>query len=136
MPVAIAPRYGVAPRTIPWSGKHNANQFELTVALQMGKSITSVNSPSHPINLVLGSTKKKPQGSHDPSKAFIHFGNSAFLDNDIVVIVSAQDLDVPRCTVERWLASDGSEDTTDAYALTLVPRFDLPALPSQGQLCI
>ncbi|CAG8752184.1 1154_t:CDS:2, partial [Acaulospora colombiana] len=40
-------------------------------------------------------------------------------------------LDLPRCSVERWLASEGAEETTDAYALTLVPKFDLPPLPSQ-----
>lgn len=34
--------------------------------------------------------------------------------------------------VERFTPEDGAEELTDAYALTLVPRFDLPPLPSQG----
>ncbi|KIM28456.1 hypothetical protein M408DRAFT_308375 [Serendipita vermifera MAFF 305830] len=130
MPVAIAPRYGVAPTLIPWLSNTGGNRFELTVAVQMSKPITSVSSPSHLIRVTLGSTRKR-QGDHDPAKAFVNFGDSAFLDKDIILVVSAQDLDVPRCTVERWLQEDGAQETTDAYALTMVPKFDLPTLPKQ-----
>jgi hypothetical protein len=97
----------------------------------MSKPVTSVSSPSHPIGLTLGCAQKELQGEFEPSKAFIYLGDSAFLDKDIVIVISAQGLDTPRCTMERWLSSDGAEETTDAYAITLVPKFDLPALPSQ-----
>ncbi|KIM20227.1 hypothetical protein M408DRAFT_30544 [Serendipita vermifera MAFF 305830] len=131
MPTAIAPRYGVAPTNIPWFKKNRGNRFELTVAVQMSKTVTSISSPSHPIGLTLGCAEKELTGDYEPSKVFVRLGNSAFLDKDIVIVISAQGLDAPRCTVERWLASEGAEETTDAYALTLVPKFDLPPLPSQ-----
>ncbi|KAG8840860.1 hypothetical protein FRB91_005603, partial [Serendipita sp. 411] len=97
----------------------------------MNKPITSISSPSHPIGLTLGCHQQELTGEHDPSKAFVYLGDSAMLDKDIVIVISAQGMDTPRCSVERWLKSDGAEETTDAYALTLVPKFELPALPSQ-----
>ena len=133
MPTAIAPRYGAAPTNIPWFGKNGGNRFELTVSVQMSKPVTSVSSPSHPIGLTLGCAERELTGDFEPSKAFVHLSESTFLDKDIVIVISSQGLDAPRCTVERWLSSEGAEETTDAYALTLVPKFDLPALPSQGE---
>ena len=98
----------------------------------MSKPVTSVSSPSHRIGLTLGCAEKELIGDYEPSKAFVYLEESAFLDKDIVIVIFAQGLDAPRCTAERWLSSEGAEETTDAYALTLVPKFDLPALPSQG----
>jgi hypothetical protein len=72
------------------------------------------------------------RGSYEPSTAFIHFEHSAFLDTDIVIEISAEGLDLPRCSVERWYVSEGAEETTDAYALTVVPKFDIPSLSGQG----
>jgi len=57
--------------------------------------------------------------------------SSTFLEKDVVILISSQKLDHPRCSVERYLPSEGAEETTDAYALTLVPRFNLPPLPGQ-----
>ncbi|PVF97084.1 VIT-domain-containing protein [Serendipita vermifera] len=131
MPTSIAPRYGSPPANIPWWKPNNHNRFDLTVAIQMNKAITSVSSPSHPIGLTLGCAEKELKGDFEPSKAFVYLGDSAFLEKDIVVVISAQGLDVPRCSVERWLASEGGGETTDAYALTLVPKFDFPPLPNQ-----
>jgi hypothetical protein len=133
MPTAIAPRYGQGPPNIPWSTSNANNRFELTVAIQMSMPVTSVASPSHPLGLTLGSAEKQLKGDFDATKAFVYLSDTAFLDKDIVIVISAQGLDVPRCSVERWLASEGAEETTDAYALTLVPKFDLPALSSQGE---
>ncbi|KAG8807767.1 hypothetical protein FRC17_004274, partial [Serendipita sp. 399] len=134
MPTAIAPRYGTPPPTIPWAHHTNPqNRFELSVSVQMNgkKAITSISSPSHPIGLTLGCHQQDLTGDYDPSKAFVYLGTSTMLDKDIVVVISAQGLDTPRCSVERWLKSEGGEETTDAYALTLVPKFELPALPRQ-----
>ncbi|KAG8846784.1 hypothetical protein FS842_001575 [Serendipita sp. 407] len=131
MPTAIAPRYGTAPTNIPWLRNNSQNRFELSVSVQMNKPVTSISSPSHPIGLMLGCHQRELTGEYDPSKAFVYLGDSAMLDKDIVIVISAQGMDAPRCSVERWLKSDGAEETTDAYALTLVPKFELPALPSQ-----
>ncbi|PVF97080.1 hypothetical protein CPB86DRAFT_786254 [Serendipita vermifera] len=131
MPTAIAPRYGTAPTNVPRFVANNHNRFDLTVAIQMNKPVTSVRSPSHPIGLTLGCNERELKGDYEPCKAFVHLGASAFLEDDIVIIISAQGLETPRCSVERWLASEGAEETTDAYAFTFVPKFDLPPLPSQ-----
>ncbi|KAG8822813.1 hypothetical protein FRC17_009457 [Serendipita sp. 399] len=131
MPTAIAPRYGTPPTNIPWFRQNAQNRLKLSVSVQMNKPITSVSSPSHPIGLTLGCHQRELAGDHDPSKAFVYLGESTLLDKDIVIIISAQGLDTPSCSVERWLKSEGAEETTDAYALTLVPKFDLPALPRQ-----
>ncbi|KAG8798627.1 hypothetical protein FRC17_007371, partial [Serendipita sp. 399] len=131
LPTAIAPRYGATPTNIPWFATKSQNRFELSVSIQMNKPITSISSPSHPIGLTLGCHQRELTGDYNPAKAFVYLAAPAMLDEDIVVIISAQGLDTPRCSVERWLESDGAEETTDAYALTLVPKFDLPALPCQ-----
>jgi len=137
MPTAIAPRYGVPPPGVSWfdriESRIRGSRFELTAAIQMDKPITSVASPSHRISTTLGSAERELKGEFEPSKAFVYLTESAFLDKDIVVVISAQGLDIPRCCVERWLSSEGAEETTDAYALTLVPKFNIPSLPSQGE---
>ncbi|KAG8822678.1 hypothetical protein FRC18_010973, partial [Serendipita sp. 400] len=131
MPTAIAPRYGSAPTNIPWFPNNAQNRFDLSVSVQMNKPITSISSPSHPIGLTLGCHQRELSGDYEPSKAFVYLGDSAMLDKDIVIVISAQGMDTPRCSVERWLKNEGAEETTDAYALTLVPKFELPALPNQ-----
>jgi hypothetical protein len=133
MPTAIAPRYGAAPTNIPWWDPNRGNCFELSVAVQMNEPISSISSPSHPIGLTLGCAERELRRDFEPSKAFVYLGNSTFLDKDIVIVISSQNLDTPRCSIERWLASDGAEETTDAYALTFVPKFELPPLPEQGK---
>ena len=139
MPTAIAPRYGVPPPGASRFGGlegtiiSNGNRFELTAAIQMNKPITSVASPSHRIGMTLGCAERVMKGEFEPSKAFVYLTESTFLDKDIVVVISAQGLDIPRCCVERWLSSEGAEEITDAYALTLTPKFNLPPLPSQGE---
>jgi hypothetical protein len=98
----------------------------------MNKPITSISSPSHLIGLTLGCAQRELRGDFEPSKAFVYLGDSTFLHKDIVIVISVQNLDTPRCSVERWLSSEGAEETTDAYALTFVPKFELPPLPRQG----
>ncbi|KAG8840019.1 hypothetical protein FRC20_005835, partial [Serendipita sp. 405] len=131
MPTAIAPRYGLAPTNFPWFGNNAQNRFELSVSVQMNGPITSISSPSHPIGLTLGCHQRELTGDYEPSKAFVYLSTPTMLDRDVVILISAQGLDTPRCSVERWLKSEGAKETTDAYALTLVPKFELPALPSQ-----
>ncbi|KAG8810030.1 hypothetical protein FRC19_004830, partial [Serendipita sp. 401] len=114
MPTAIAPRYGTAPTNIPWLRNNSQNRFELSVSVQMNKAVTSISSPSHPIGLTLGCHQRELTGEYEPSKAFVYLGDSAMLDKDIVIVISAQGMDTPRCSVERWLKSDGAEETTDA----------------------
>jgi hypothetical protein len=82
--------------------------------------------------MTLGSPVKELTGDFQPSKAYVYLHESStFLEKDVVILISSQKLDHPRCSVERYLASEGADETTDAYALTLVPRFNLPPLAGQ-----
>jgi len=82
--------------------------------------------------MTLGSGTKEVSGDFQPNKAFIYLHEEkTFLEKDIVILVSSPKLDVPRCKVERHFPSEGVQEITDAYALTLVPRFNLPPLPAQ-----
>ena len=82
--------------------------------------------------MTLGSGTKEVSEDFQPNKAFVYLHEEkTFLEKDIVILVSSPKLDVPRCTVERRLPLGDIHEITDAYALTLVPRFNLPPLPAQ-----
>jgi len=106
--------------------------MELSVSIHMTQPITAVSSPTHPIALTLGSGTKEVSGDFRSNKAFIYLHEEkTFLEKDVVILVSSPKLDFPRCTVERHFPSGDVQEITDAYALTLVPRFNLPPLPAQ-----
>ena len=128
----IAPRYGIAPKDLPPWGPNTGNRMDLSVSIHMTQPITAVSSPTHPIALTLGSGTKEVTGDFQPNKAFIYLHEEkTFLEKDVVILVSSPKLDFPRCTVERHFPSGDVQEITDAYALTLVPRFNLPPLPAQ-----
>lgn len=97
----------------------------------MNAPITAISSPTHPISVNLG---RHTANSDDftPNNGIVALHNSVFLETDVVVVISAQKLDHPRCVIERWPVSDGAEETTDAYALTFVPKVDMSPIQSQG----
>ena len=99
----------------------------------MSAPITTITSPTHPISAILGRHSTATEDTHDPNLAALTLLDSGFLEKDIVIIISSQKLDHPRCMAEKWLASNGAEETTHAYALTMVPKFDLPPVKSQGE---
>ena len=82
----------------------------------------------HPIDLQLG----KPEGlvtdgsSSDSNFAKITLRDSSgFLTQDVILVITANGLDGPRCFVEAH-----PEHDTVAMGLTFVPRFKLPDVPS------
>jgi hypothetical protein len=106
--------------------------MDLSVSIQMAQPVTAVSSPTHPIAMTLGSGTKEVSGDFQPNKAFVYLHEEkTFLEKDVVILVSSPKLDFPRCTVERDFPSGGVQEITDAYALTFVPRFNLPPLPVQ-----
>jgi len=98
----------------------------------MTSQIKSITSPSHPIAMKLGESTLQSSSEFDPKKARVSLSSPALLEKDIVIVLTCQDLDKPRCIVESFSPEEGGQEFTDAYALTLVPRFELPSLPSQG----
>jgi len=106
--------------------------MDLSVSIHMTQPVTAVSSPTHPIAMTLGSGTKELSGDFQPNKAFVYLHEEkTFLEKDVVILVSSLKLDTPRCTVERLSPSENVQEITDAYALTLVPRFNLPPLPAQ-----
>ncbi|CAG7847242.1 SubName: Full=Related to Vault poly[ADP-ribose] polymerase {ECO:0000313/EMBL:CCA69385.1} [Serendipita indica DSM 11827] len=118
IPTTIAERYGELPVDIP--GYNSENTFALTVDIQMTAPITAISSPTHPLSVSLGGSN-----GTTPNVATVSFNDSTTLKQDIVVVIAVQNLDRPRCTLER------KSEETNAFALTLVPKFDLPSVQSQ-----
>jgi hypothetical protein len=95
----------------------------------MTSPISKVSCPSHSVELSLGPRIPLPQGDERP---FAHFGSvsltsqDSFLDKHFVLSIQAAKLDYPRCIAETLPNAQ-----TTALSLTLVPRFELPPIPSQ-----
>jgi hypothetical protein len=127
IPVNIAPRYGTPPWQPGFPIITPAKCLSVTISVQMAGNIKSITSPTHPFTLNMGTNSPDPTKMHDAKLAHISLESDSFLGEDIVIVLAVQDLERPRCTIE----SD-EKSGTDAYALTFVPRFNLPALPQQG----
>ncbi|KAF8510551.1 von Willebrand factor type A domain-containing protein [Hysterangium stoloniferum] len=137
-PTRIAPKSGAAPNSQlnymsnvrSWSHpliRSFKSALDFSVAVQMTSHIISINSPSHPIAMKLGESTLEPSTEFDPFRARISLSSPTLLDKNIVIVLSCQGLDKPRCTVESFSPAEGSQEFTDAYALTFVPRFEVPS---------
>ena len=88
--------------------------FELTIRLTMRGAVTRVESPSHPISVVMnGSTATVSLTSRESA-----------LDRDFVLSVEAEGLDVP----EAWIEQD--DDASGAVAVAFVPDFSAQSAPA------
>jgi hypothetical protein len=140
-PTSIAPRYGIPPEQSDHrvGSLADASTLEFSLSVEVGATITTINSPSHPISSHLGrsrpadDSKSESESEFDVQKAYISLSSTTFLDKDIVIVLSCRNLDKQRCVVESSVSADGLH-ASDAYALTFVPRFKLPPLPRQEYL--
>jgi hypothetical protein len=98
----------------------------------MAGPVTSLASPSHPVSVTIGRLAPNDGANFEPSRAHLGLSLPMMLEKDVVVVVGCEGLDRARCVVESFSPEEGAEDYTDAYALTFVPRFKLPTIPSQG----
>ncbi|KAK8150730.1 hypothetical protein G3M48_009620 [Beauveria asiatica] len=128
IPTNIAPRYAddlVLP--IP---DHQANvtteeaslAVTIDVDLATGSAIQSVQSPSHPISVKIGTTSKRP--SDDPSLQYASASltrSDVQLDKDFIVQVCAKGLGDPSAVLE----THATIPSRRAIMATLVPRFNL-----------
>ncbi|KIJ39436.1 hypothetical protein M422DRAFT_781016 [Sphaerobolus stellatus SS14] len=139
LPAQITPRYGNEPGELNDDDSFLAgddavvdnNVLEFSMAVQMSSYIKSITSPSHPIGMKFGTSTEEPSVGFDSFRACISLSSPAFLEKAIVITLTCQDLDKPRCTFESFLLEEGAQENTEASALTLVPRFELPPLPAQ-----
>lgn len=117
LPTSIAPRYGDGSSTGSSNVKSGDVGFDLTVDAKMPSQITSVSSPSHPISMSFSS----------PTSAEICLSHaSPSLDKDVVILVAAKGIDEPRCVIETHPTT-----ATKCAMLTLVPKFNLPRVPTE-----
>ncbi|OAA34161.1 von Willebrand domain containing protein [Beauveria brongniartii RCEF 3172] len=128
IPTNIAPRYAddlVLP--IP---DHQANvtteeaslSVTIDVDLAIGSAIKSVQSPSHPISVKIGTTSKRP--NDDPSLQYASASltrSDVQLDKDFIVQVCAKGLGDPSAVLE----THATIPSRRAIMATLVPRFNL-----------
>jgi hypothetical protein len=119
VPTTIAPRYGYGPVDEPMDA--SATVLSVNMSCAMSKAITSIQSPSHTIEVHLGAT----DDGFDPNRARVGLTADALLDRDLVIVVQALGLDEPRALVERH-----PKDGTHAISLTFAPRFALNPIRS------
>lgn len=99
----------------------------MKVVIQQAGAIKSISCPSgHPIAFDLGIPDHLTTTSASSHYASVSLTDrTGFLVQDVVLVISAEGLDTPRCFIERH-PSPNHESA--AMALTFVPRFNLPDL--------
>ncbi|CAI6336918.1 unnamed protein product [Periconia digitata] len=127
LPTKIAPRYGSYPGTLLGTSHNVSGDISLTVdiCLANGVPIKKVISPSHPIELSLGSlstSRRNDQHSVSKACATLTLG-TALLDADFVLQVVANDIGVPQAVLETHPTIPNHR----ALLATLVPKFSLKA---------
>lgn len=130
LPNVIAPRYGpqkpdeqISHSVLPTVRR--GVSITVDVAVNKGSAIRGVDSPSHPIKVLLGRTSISPESVFEPhqASASLHLApNNAFLDRDFVVKVNADGQDKP----QAFLESHPTMPNQRALMTTLVPKFNLP----------
>lgn len=139
LPTAVAPRYGGADVAHAFGNSVSTETSHLSIdlAFAMSQPITSLQSPSHTIEVHLGT--KKPAASSatnssaagstkstfDPKCARVSLTSDAMLERDLVIVVTAPGIEEPRALVERHPTHQ-----THAMALTFSPRFALNPIRS------
>ncbi|CAH0042783.1 unnamed protein product [Clonostachys rhizophaga] len=121
IPTHIAPRYGNQGGV---EGTGSAIEEE-DAEMPPGSSITTVQSPSHPISVNIGkiSTDKESQPSLSRASAVLSTPLTGFIEKDCVFEVVATSLGEP----VAFLETHASLPNQRALMATLVPKFDLPA---------
>ncbi|KAH8829290.1 von Willebrand factor type A domain-containing protein [Flagelloscypha sp. PMI_526] len=130
-PRTYAQRYGSAPTINAATASTVHQRFFMDIVVQQSSTIKSIACPSgHPMQLELGKPDcySVDDSVSDSQMAKVTLSDpSASLSQDILLVITAQNLDNPRCFVEAH-PSSGSDDTV-ALGLTFVPRFTLPDTP-------
>ncbi|KAH6973169.1 von Willebrand factor type A domain-containing protein [Ilyonectria sp. MPI-CAGE-AT-0026] len=126
IPTQIAPRYGTAfslSSSHPWFKEEG---ISITVDAEMpdGSAIKSIQSPSHPISVSIGTTSAAASAEPSLRKASATLSQGAAnLDKEFVIQVVATKMGEPSAFVETHPTIPNQR----ALMATLVPKFKLPA---------
>ncbi|CAH0044168.1 unnamed protein product [Clonostachys solani] len=129
LPTFIAPRYA-ASELVDTHGASNVRatggvSVTLDAQLPVGSSIKTVQSPSHPISVQIGSCStdsNTDEPSLQKASATLSLG-SAEMDKDFILQLSATKLGDPSAVLETHPTIPNQR----ALMATLVPKFNLPA---------
>jgi hypothetical protein len=124
IPTKIVPRYGSAKSLAGPNVTQQGFSFTIDAEMPTGSSIKSIQSPSHPLSVEIGTTSTTK--SQDPSlrraSATLQQGVT-HLEQDFVVQVVATNLGEPSAILEHHPDLPNQR----AIMTTLVPKFKLPA---------
>ncbi|CEJ89595.1 hypothetical protein VHEMI05431 [[Torrubiella] hemipterigena] len=124
-PTHIAPRYGETSVILVSNVQPQNPTLDFTVDVDAGAGATikSVQSPSHPVSVSVGTTSAAPNADPSLQRAHATFSvkNNA-LDKDLIIQVCASNIGDPWAVVEEH----PSIPNRRALMATLVPRFNLP----------
>lgn len=125
IPTQIVPRYGDS-QSLPSSNVIQKQGISFTIDAEMpdGSAIKSIQSPSHPLSVEIGttSTTKSQDPSLQRASATLQQGTT-HLEQDFVVQVVATKLGEPSAILETHPTIPNQR----AIMTTLVPKFKLPA---------
>lgn len=127
LPNVIAPRYGERPAPSSLFTRQAQNQgISITVDILMEKPsvIREIQSPSHPIRVSLGrmSTESTSDFEANQATCSLQLAGNAPLERDFVVVVNADNQDLPHVLLEEHPTISGQK----ALMMTMVPKFSLP----------
>lgn len=125
LPTHIAPRYGETSVVLVSNVQPQNPTLDFTVDVDVGAGATikSVQSPSHPVSVSVGTTSTAPDADPSLQRAHATFSvkNNA-LDKDLIIQVCASNVGDPWAVVEEHPTIPNRR----ALMATLVPRFNLP----------
>ena len=128
IPTSIAPRYGQGPSHGLFANLQapHGGDIKIIVDVNMpeGSFIKGVQSPSHPIAVLMGalSTAADDYPTMNKASATLSLGSAA-LERDFVLVVQCKDVGVPKAILETHPTIPHHR----AIMATLVPKFSLPS---------
>lgn len=126
IPIALGLRYGTHPAGMAdASSASSRTRLRFIADIQMSGPIRDVSSPTHQIGPLI--PYRTHLGRTSLRRTTAKFRSKAFLERDFILLIQADGLDAPRCFSERDRRGSG----TIAVQLTVIPKFNLPPIPSQ-----
>jgi Vault protein inter-alpha-trypsin domain/von Willebrand factor type A domain len=131
IPTNIAPRYGSEaadagglPEKVSSAKDKGGIRILVDIAVEDGVTIRGVQSPSHPIAMIMGRTSSMPEEAFDNqhASATLTLGTME-LDKEFIIVVTSKGHDTPRALLEAHPTIPNHR----ALMATLVPKFNLPS---------
>ncbi|KAF7560230.1 hypothetical protein G7046_g3938 [Stylonectria norvegica] len=124
IPTSIVPRYGAADSLLETPLAKGGLSITVDAEMPGGSAIKSIQSPSHPISVNIGTTSTALEAEPSLQKASATLAlESAELTKDFIIQVVATNLGNPTAVLELHPTIPNQR----ALMATLVPKFNLPA---------